>query len=54
MQRERKRIDAVAAGDRTSSFAAMAPQQAMSKIAQIALKNHMYFAPVDVSHAKEK
>ena len=42
-------FDAVAEADRTSSFAAMPPQEAMGKIAGIALENHMYFAPVDVS-----
>jgi quercetin dioxygenase-like cupin family protein len=47
-------FDAVAAADQTSSFSSMEPQQAMSRIAEIALKNHMYFAPVDISHAKRK
>jgi quercetin dioxygenase-like cupin family protein len=47
-------FDAVAAADRTSGFATMEPQQAMSQIAQIALKNHMYFPPVNVSYIKEE
>jgi quercetin dioxygenase-like cupin family protein len=45
-------FDAVADADRTSSFASMPPADAMSKIAQIASDNHMYFAPMDVSQTK--
>jgi quercetin dioxygenase-like cupin family protein len=46
-------FDAVADADRTSSFASMPPAEAMGRIAQIASENHMYFAPIDVSQAKE-
>jgi quercetin dioxygenase-like cupin family protein len=42
-------FDAVAEADRKTSFASMPPSESMRKIAQIALKNHMYFAPIDVS-----
>jgi quercetin dioxygenase-like cupin family protein len=45
-------FDAVADAERTSSFALMPAGEAMGKIAQIALKNHMYFAPVDISPTK--
>jgi quercetin dioxygenase-like cupin family protein len=44
-------FDAVAAADRETSFASMPPSEAMRKIARIALKNHMYFVPVDVSRS---
>jgi hypothetical protein len=37
-------FDAVADADRETSIALMPPYEAMEKIAQIALKNHMYFA----------
>jgi quercetin dioxygenase-like cupin family protein len=42
-------FDAVAKADRENSFASMPPSEAMGKIARIALKNHMYFAPIDIS-----
>jgi quercetin dioxygenase-like cupin family protein len=42
-------FDAVAEADRETSFASMPPAESMRKIAQIALKNHMYFAPLDGS-----
>jgi mannose-6-phosphate isomerase-like protein (cupin superfamily) len=42
-------FDAVAEADRRTSFASMPPSEAMRKIAQIALKNHMYFAPIDMN-----
>jgi quercetin dioxygenase-like cupin family protein len=43
-------FDAVVEVDRESSFASMPIDEAMGKIAQIALKNHMYFAPINVDH----
>ena len=42
-------LDAVSNADRISSFARMAPKEAMSKIAQIAMQNYIYFAPIDIS-----
>jgi mannose-6-phosphate isomerase-like protein (cupin superfamily) len=42
-------FDAVARADRETSFASMPPSEAMGKIAGIALKNHMYFAPIDIN-----
>jgi quercetin dioxygenase-like cupin family protein len=42
-------FDAVADADRKSSFASMPLSEAMGKIGQIALQNHMYFPPIDVS-----
>jgi quercetin dioxygenase-like cupin family protein len=42
-------FDAVAEADRKASFASMPPSESMRTIAQIALANHMYFAPIDVS-----
>jgi quercetin dioxygenase-like cupin family protein len=44
-------FDAVAEADRTKSFSSLPPEQAMAKIAQLALSHHMYFAPVDISNA---
>lgn len=41
-------FDAVAEADRKTSFASMPLSEAMGEIAQIALKNQMYFAPIDV------
>jgi quercetin dioxygenase-like cupin family protein len=45
-------FDAVAEADRKTSFASMPHSEAMREIAQIALKNHMYFAPIDVSRTE--
>jgi mannose-6-phosphate isomerase-like protein (cupin superfamily) len=42
-------FDAVAEADRETSFASMPFSEAMGKIARIALKNQMYFAPIDIS-----
>jgi mannose-6-phosphate isomerase-like protein (cupin superfamily) len=42
-------FDAVAEADRKASFASMSPSESMRQIAQIALKNHMYFAPINLS-----
>jgi quercetin dioxygenase-like cupin family protein len=45
-------FDAVVEADRETSFASMPLSEAMGKIAQIALRNHMYFAPIDVSRTR--
>jgi quercetin dioxygenase-like cupin family protein len=44
-------FDAVAEAEREKSFSSLPPEEAMGKIAQIALNHHMYFAPVDISKA---
>jgi quercetin dioxygenase-like cupin family protein len=44
-------FDAVAQADKTTSFSSLPLEQAMEKIAKIALSHHMYFAPVDISKA---
>jgi quercetin dioxygenase-like cupin family protein len=41
-------FDAVAEADRKNSFASMSASESMKTIAQIALKNHMYFAPISI------
>jgi quercetin dioxygenase-like cupin family protein len=44
-------FDSVANADRESSFAKMPLTEAMGKIADIALQNHMYFAPIELSRS---
>ena len=46
-------FDAVAKADRASSFANKPINEAMQQIAGIALQNHMYFAPIDISHRQD-
>jgi len=45
-------FDAVAQADRASSFANKPMEEAMREIAGIALQNHMYFAPFDISQRR--